>query len=141
MASLLEPNRTKVLQPELTITASRTIVGEEVAIGPGTRSLAVQSTFAYGSSGTSCKTYVQTSIDGGTTWADISCHAFATTAAKKVSAVRTHIALAAGVTPSDGTLTDNTILDGLLGDRMRCKTVVVGTYAGASSIKVSVVLN
>jgi hypothetical protein len=141
MASVLAPDRTKVLQPERTLTVTQTIVGEEVSLPHGVRTLAMQSTFAYGSSGTSCKTYLQTSIDAGTTWCDIACHAFATTAAKKVSAIRSHIALAAGVTPTDGSITDNTILDGLIGDRIRVKTVVVGTYAGASSIKVSVVAN
>lgn len=89
-----------------------------------------------GTGGTSIKAYVQTSVDQGATWCDIMCFAFANTAASKVSAVLATVALAAGVAPTDGTLADNTILTGLLGDRFRVKYVTVGTYSGSTTLTV-----
>lgn len=94
--------------------------------------MAVQAALTMGLGGTSCSVYVQTSLDGGVTWIDIASFAFATTTATKVSAVNTQTALAANITPTDGTLTPNTIVNGLLGDRLRVKYVVVGTYTGAT---------
>lgn len=94
--------------------------------------LAVEAKFVYGAGGTDCKVWVQTSLDGGITWIDIMCFAFLLATASKVSAVNTQIALAAGVTPTDGTLGDNTILNGLLGDRVRLKITTTGVYAGTT---------
>ena len=51
------------------------------------------------------------------------------------------IPMAANVTPTDGALSDNTILDGLIGDRLRVKTVVVGTYSGTSTLAINVCIN
>lgn len=98
----------------------------------GMKYLVVEAKFVYGSGGTSTKAYIQTSLDQGATWIDVMCFAFATTTASKVSAVTSTIALSAGVTPTDGSLTDNTIVNGLLGDRVRVKYVVVGTYANST---------
>jgi hypothetical protein len=140
MASILRPDRAQVLI-STALAAAKTVVGDEIALPSGIRSLAILSNFAYGSGGTACKVYVQTSLDSGANWIDIVCHTFTTTAALKVSAVRLDIALAASITPTDGSLTDDNIKDGLLGDRVRVKVVATGTYAGASSIKVSAVAN
>lgn len=100
------------------------------------RVLAVEGIFTYGSAGTTLKVWVQTSLDGGTTWIDIMCLAFTTASAKKVSAVRESIALAAATVPTDGALGDDSIVDGLLGDRIRLKYTSTGTYAGSTTIKV-----
>lgn len=99
--------------------------------------LTVLAKFVYGSSGgTAVKVYIQTSLDGGTTWIDIMSFTFATTTASKVSSISTGIALVAAGTPSDGSLSDNTILNGLLGDRIRAKVVSTGTYAGTATVDV-----
>lgn len=102
--------------------------------------LAVEAVFLYGAGGTATKCYIQTSLDGGATWIDIMTLSFTTSAASKVSAVVLQTALAAAVTPGDGALTDNTILSGLIGDRIRAKVVTTGTYTGATSIAVYAVL-
>jgi hypothetical protein len=86
--------------------------------------------------------FIQTSLDKGATWIDIMQFAFTTTTATRVHAVRLDIALAANITPTDGSLTDNTILDGLLGDQVRSKVVTAGTvYSGASSLVITGVMN
>lgn len=101
--------------------------------------LTVEAILTYGSGGTSTKVWVQTSLDQGTTWIDVMCFAFTTSSASKVSAVVSTTALAAGATPTDGTLADNTILSGLLGDRIRLKYTTTGTYAGGTTLVVSAV--
>ncbi len=96
--------------------------------------LAVEAIFLYGAGGTTAKAYVQTSLDGGTTWFDIMCFSFTTAAASKISAVVCSTALAAVVVPGDGALTNDTILSGLLGNMLRVKYVTTGTYTGATSL-------
>jgi len=133
------------LLPTRTISAPETGLAGEVFMlppvsGGSTFSIAIQSKFLYGAGGTSVKAYVQTSLDAGSTWIDIASFAYTTSAATKVSCVKGSVAVAAALTPTDGTLTDNTILDGLIGDRIRVKWTSVGTYTGATSLAVSVVV-
>ena len=135
------PNRTITLQPQLTIAGTQTAISDEKLLPPGILTLAIQGSLVRAGGGTSVKVYVQTSLDGGASWCDVACQTFATTTAKKVSALRTSIALAASYTPTDGSLADDSIKDGLLGDRIRCKSVITGTYTGASSITVTAVAN
>lgn len=56
----------------------------------------------------------------------------------KFQAVKTPTAVAASQSVQDGALTANTILDGVLGDRMRVKYSTTGTFAG-SSIKIDAI--
>jgi hypothetical protein len=94
--------------------------------------LLLQASFENGSGGTTVKAYVQTSLDNGAIWIDVACFAFATTDVPKIlHKVLAVSALTAATVPTDGTLADNTVLDGVLGDQLRTKVVVVGTYTGA----------
>jgi len=138
----IQPNRKIGFLPAYTIAASGTTVSQEVPVPRDGHMLTLEAKFLYGAGGTSAKAYVQTSLDGGATWFDIASFAFATTAANKVSAVNRSIAPASqAFTPTDGTLTDNTIIQGVLGDRARVKLIVVGTYTGASSVELVGVFN
>ena len=119
-----------------TISTAATVTTTPTTLLAGMKYLVAEAQFLYGAGGTSAKAYVQTSLDQGATWIDIMCFAFTTSAASKVSAVSSTIALAAAVTPGDGALSDNTILNGLLGDQVRVKYVSVGTYTGATSLQV-----
>jgi hypothetical protein len=96
--------------------------------------LAVQSDFVRTSGGTSLNVYVQVALDEGEIWTDIMNFSFTTTTGRRVSAVTLDTVLAPAVTPTDGTLTANTILSGLLGNRLRIKTVIVGTYVGTLAV-------
>ena len=124
------------LLPSTAITAAGTVTGSTFAeFGPEDQ-LQVETIFTYGSGGTTCKVYIQTSLDGGLTWIDIACHAFTTATASKVSAITENIAPASqAFAPTDGSLTDNTIIQGVLGDLLRAKVISVGTYA-ATTVKV-----
>jgi len=120
------------------IPAQGTYVTEAYHTGRKARYLAIQSNFVRTSGGTSLDVYIQTSLDEGTTWADVMNFSFATTTVRKVSAVVLTTALAANVTPTDGAITANTILSGLLGTKIRVKYVAVGTYVG--TLRVDAVL-
>lgn len=83
--------------------------------------------------GTTAKAWVQTSFDGGTTWMDIANFAFTTSTATRLYHL-TAAAVTSIATPVDGTLADNTVVNGFLGDRLRVKLTTTGTYTGASSL-------
>jgi hypothetical protein len=99
--------------------------------------VAIEAVFDWGSGGTTAKVYVQTSFDGGTTWCDVASFAFTTADLKKVSCLTDQIAPAAqAFTPTDGTLADNTVVNGVMGDMWRAKLTTTGTYAGNTNIAV-----
>ena len=128
------------LLPQTTIAAAVTaVVTTPVTQLAGVRELMMQAQFLYGSWGTTAKAWVQTSFDGGTTWVDVACFSFTTAAATKISAVKTFTAVAAAYVATDGTLTADTIKDGLIGDQVRVKYTTTGTYAGATSLTVTAV--
>jgi len=136
------PKRSTFIQSlNLTNTTAGTYISSEVSIPLGASVILAQSVFVRGGGGTSCDVFVQTSVDNGSTWIDIIQFAFTTTTVTKISGVRPYVALAANVTPTDGALSDNTILDGLIGDRLRVKTVVVGTYSSTSTLDVNLCIN
>lgn len=116
---------------DLSITTAGTTTCTAITGLTGMASCTVSLDFRYGSGGTSVKAYLQTSMDGGNTWIDIACFAVTTSSLKKAYNFSALTPVAA-VTPTDGGITDNTQLDGVLGDRIRLKVVSVGTYAGAT---------
>jgi len=124
-----------------TIAGATTITGDPIMMPFGVRTVAVESKLVVAGGGTSVKVYYQTSLDGGATWIDFAQHAFTTSTASKLSAVKSNIAVTPGTTPGDAALGDNAVLDGLMGDRIRAKAVVVGTYTGASTITAVAVAN
>lgn len=123
------------LLPKSTITAAATLVGGEVAGVSGAGDLTIYANFVYGSGGTACKVYVQTTIDG-TNWFDIACMAFATTTAKKLLSVSSSGDYTTPATLTDAALADDTVMSGVLGQQFRVKVVSTGTYAGATTITV-----
>jgi len=138
---VLFPNRQYTLLATGTISAAQSNQLSPVAYDlAGMIVLICQAGFLYGSGGTSVDAYVQTSFDGGTTWVDIMEFSFTTSAATRLHSVRVYTAVAANYTPTDGTLTANTIKDGLLGAALRAKWSSVGTYAGATSLTIAAVV-
>lgn len=119
-----------------TITTAGTQTGDEVDI-TGFLALTVKARFAYGSGGTSCKLYLQSSCDNGDTWDDFACILFNTAGEaeklnfSKLTPKTTQIA------PTDGALSDDTVVDGAIGSLVRCKVISVGTYAGSTVLTVS----
>lgn len=88
--------------------------------------------FTYGSSGTTCIVIVQTSLDG-TNWIDVARFDFATASLAKRCNLSGLTAVGVG---SVAALGAEGVLDGILGDRLRCKVTSTGTYAGNTSVSV-----
>ena len=141
MSALLTAGYNRVtLLAETTIGAAVTAVTTTPVTGLlGMHGATVQFKFLYGAGGTSVKAYLQTSIDGGVTWFDIAAFAATTAALTRLFSVRSGIAVAPNITPGSGVLADNTILDGVLGDRLRILYTSVGVYTGATSLAVHAV--
>jgi hypothetical protein len=117
------------------VPAAGTYLGPVVRLDPAISYLVVEAQLVYGSGGTTIDVYVQTSVDGGASWIDVMNFHMTTASFAKASAVVATTALAAGAAVTDGSLASGTILSGLIGDRVRTKTVIVGTYA-ASTLRV-----
>jgi len=115
---------------DFTIAGAGTQTGDWVSDLDGLMAAAAQMRLAYGSGGTSVKAYLQTSLDQGTTPIDIACFTFTTAGASKARNLSALTPKTTDVTPTDGTLTDDTSVDGILGDRFSLKIVSVGTYVG-----------
>lgn len=92
-------------------------------------SLTLQCNLTYGSGGTSIDVYVQTSFDAGTSWVDIAEFSMTTANYRKGYNLTSDVAVTTVTAFTDGTLTANTSVNGFIGDQVRLKYSVVGTYA------------
>ena len=100
------------------------------------RSISAQGNFVWSSGGTSVKAFIQSSLDGGTNWFDVMLLSFLAASAIQVgNATVSANGPVAGAT--DGGLASATP-NNIIGDLLRCKVVSVGTYAGGTSLVVSV---
>jgi hypothetical protein len=121
------------------VGAGLSATAKSLALPPDT--MAVQANFVGGTGGTSVDAYLQTSFDGGTTWCDIAEFSFANTAGRKLFNLSRLTPITSIATPSDGTLTANTVISGLLGSHYRVKWVTVGTYSGGTSLTIDIAPN
>jgi hypothetical protein len=121
------------------ITTAGTFTGDWVDDFEGCLALLAQLRFVYGSGGTSVAAYLQTSADQGSTPIDIAAVAFGVVSENAVLNFSALTPKTTQITPSDGALTSDTAVDGILGDRFRVKIVVVGTYAGSTQLVCSAI--
>ena len=106
-------------------------------IEPGDlKNLLVEAQFARAGGGTSVDAYLQTTLDGGATWIDIRNFHFTTTSLNQIVNHSSATPVTTAVTPTDGSMTANTSIDGILGSQIRIKYTVVGTYTGASLLAI-----
>lgn len=119
------------------ITTADTAAGDAVENLEGMLALSVQLRFVYGSGGTNAKAYLQTSLDQGTTWIDVASVLFGTANEVAVINLSGLTPKTTQVTPTDGSLADDTVVDGVFGDRFRVKVVSTGTYAGSTTLSCS----
>lgn len=107
---------------------------EYIADLDGVTAVSIQARFVYGSGGTSVKADIDTSLDQGATWIPVARLAFTTANAQKIVNLSGLTPKTTPVTPA--ALSDDTCLDGVLGDRLRCRVTSVGTYAGNTTLSV-----
>ena len=103
--------------------------------------MTLQGTFTYGSGGTSADAWVQTSIDGGTTWTDVANFHFTTASARFVYNLSSKTPVTTEYTPTDGTLSANTANDGVIGSIWRVKWSSAGTYSASTNLRVDAFAN
>lgn len=115
---------------DLSITNAGTYTGDWLDNLDGMLSATVQIDFRGGTGGTNAKVYVQTSIDDGNTATDIACLVFTGSGRKLVNFSTTNSA--GPLDATDGTLDDDSVLDGVLGDRLRLKVVGTGTWVNTT---------
>lgn len=121
------------------ITSADTAAGDAVTGLEGMLAATVQLRFVYGSTGANVKVYIQTSFDQGNTWVDVAAVLFELANEVRLLNLSGLTPKTTQVTPTDGSLSDDTAVDGLLGDRLRVKVVSTGTYAGSTTLSASVV--
>jgi len=124
-------NNKLMMNVDITAATSATVGGTAFMVPETAVAASFMYVFNSGTGGTAAKAYIQTSVDGGTTWADVSSFAGASADLNKTSSVSGVIA-GAHATALDGTLADNTDLDGFFGTQWRVKYVTTGTYTGAN---------
>lgn len=123
---------TLINQPITTAQAIAVVPGGPLSLVDAPTSLCVQANFTYGSGGATVNAYVQTTIDNGATWVDIAQFSFTTASARVLFNLNSQTSVTAQYTATDGTLTANTVKDGILGPLFRVKLVTTGTYAGTT---------
>lgn len=94
----------------------------------------LQANFTYGAGGTNLKVDIETSLDQAVTWIPIARFAFTTSSAEKLFNLSGLTPKTTAVTPA--TLSDDTVVDGILGDRLRARITSTGTYSGNTSVSV-----
>lgn len=124
-----------------TLTAAQTQTTTSVFRMRGARTALIQAAFTYGSGGTNVTAYVQTSLDGGTTWTDVAAFQFTTASARKIFNLSSATPVTSIGTPGDGALNVNNCIDGIIGESWRVKWASTGTYAGGTTLKIDVILN
>ena len=128
--------------PALTITSAiGTLAYGEVFqfrqdIPASARHLSIDANFVYGSGGTSVDAYVQTSFNGGDTWVDIAQIHVTTASAERLYNLSSLTPQTSEITPTNGTLTANTAVDGLIGALLRVAYKSSGTYAGSTTLQI-----
>jgi hypothetical protein len=95
----------------------------------------IEANFTYGSSGgTTAKVTVETTLNQGTTWIEVARFAFTTASKQSVVNLSGLTAVTTVYTPA--ALSDDSVKDGILGDRFRAKVTTTGTYVGNASVTV-----
>ena len=103
------------------------------------RHLSIDANFTYGGSGgTSVDAYIQVSFNGGETWTDIAQFHVTTASAERLFNLSSLTPQTSPVTPTNGTLTANTSVDGLIGPLLRVAYKSSGTYGGSTTLQVDV---
>lgn len=118
---------------DFSITAAGTQTGDWVTDLDGMLACLASLRLAYGSGGGEVRAYLQTDIPDGTV-ADIACVLFSTASEQKLINFSALTPKLTQMAPTDGTLTDDTAIDGLLGTMLRLKVVVSGTAYAASTL-------
>ena len=119
----------------ITTAQSIATVGSVLPVPPDCTNITFEGSLTYGSGGTDTKAFIQTSLDGGSTFIDVICFRFTTASLRKVANI-TRSTATAPTTATVGTMGNNTQLSGIIGDIIRIQVVTTGTYAGSTTLDI-----
>ena len=131
----------KTLLPQTTIAAAAAnVLSSELVLPPDIANVMVFFDFNYGAGGTDITVFLQTSIniDGTDTWVDIVSFNATTSAKENIYNLNAGTVVTTAHVPLDATMTDNTSVSGIIGDKLRVKYTSTGTYSGTTNIEVVV---
>ncbi len=122
------------------ITTALTNAVQTAVGGLGQRqALTIQAAFTYvASAATTVDAYVQTTLNGGITWFDVANFHFTTASATKYQNVNGDTAVNASATLTAQTLTNDTSINGFLGDQLRVVITSVGTYGPGTQLRIDI---
>lgn len=121
-----------LLELALGVAAANQVTGVSCPDLDSQRGVLLQANCVGPTGGTSIDAYVQTSADGGETWYDVANFHFTTSAGIKAFNLSSKTPVTSQAALASASLSANTALDGLLGDRLRVLWTSVGTYTGGS---------
>lgn len=116
------------------VTTAGTQVTSSITGLDGILAASISLAFLYGSGGTTCDAFMQTSLDGGTVWQDVAHAAFTTASATKQFNVSGLTSKLTPSTPGDGTLAADAAIDSILGPTWRMKVISVGVYGASTQV-------
>lgn len=99
-------------------------------------SISVQANFVYGSGGLTVNWWLQTSLDGGTTWCDVFTQALTTSSSRQAANISSSTVTALAAC-TDGAGSGIAVY----GNQWRVKYTTTGTYAGNTTLRVDVIGN
>jgi hypothetical protein len=121
---------------DFAITTAGTYTGTSIYDLDGMVAANFQVRFSYASGGVSVRLFIQTTLDQGQTWVDIASFSFGTSSDLTMFGLSKLAADGTTTTPTDGALSADSVVNGVLGDELRCKYVVSGTYGGGTMLAV-----
>ena len=120
-----------------TVAQSIETRGKTIQLPDKVTGIICEANFIRGGAGTTCKVFIQTTLDSvDGLWTDIMCFHFTTSSLRAIMAVQIGVAIATPVTPVVGALADNTSVNGFIGNRLRAQIVTTGTYTGTSTVDI-----
>ena len=112
-------------------------VGSLLPVPPDCTNITFEANFVRGGGGGTAKAFIQTSLDGGSTFIDVICFAFTTSSLRKVANITRSTAVTTPVAPTVGAMTDNTGQSGIIGDVIRIQFISAGTvYSGTTTLDI-----
>jgi hypothetical protein len=114
---------------DFNVTGAATLQGDWTTDLDGMISASVQIDFRSGASASGeVRAYLQTSLDDGNTVVDVACCLF-TASERRVLNIAADATSQSAAAVTDAQLADDTVLGGVLGNRLRLKIVSTGTWA------------
>ena len=120
------------------ITTAQSIAtrGKEFKLPDDIISITCEANFVYSGGGTTAKVFIQTTF-GNDDWFDVMCFQFTTASARKFLSINGNQSIASDyLACAVGTMSVDTAVEGIIGNKLRAQVVTTGTYTGTNTLDV-----